>query len=308
LAVGDGWFAPSRDARLAAALEASVDAHSIWAPVHDRGELIDLVCVYMTPSGYQLTGRRADELIGVRIVASAQTSGNLQFAEAMLGVARSGVAVRRRMRLLKRTGEPYWMDLVAVELAGGLSLNGRDVTAEVYLQAELKRTVADLARLADTDPLTGLGNRRTWTRRLSDLMHTASVDSAPLIVALLDLDRFKSYNDTHGHAAGDELLRELASRWRKALPPVGTLARIGGEEFAVALPYMELSAAREVLVTLCSLVPSGQTCSAGMTAWDGKEDGTSVLGRADAALYAAKRGGRNRIEVPPEPDHIVPTA
>ena len=113
---------------------------------------------------------------------------------------------------------------------------------------------------------------------------------------MLDLDRFKDYNDKHGHAAGDELLRQVSRCWRCAVPPEASVARLGGEEFAVALPGVPPAEARELLVELCALVPDGQTCSAGLTVWDGEENESSLLGRADAALYAAKHAGRNRVE------------
>ena len=128
-----------------------------------------------------------------------------------------------------------------------------------------------------------------------------------MVVALLDLDRFKLFNDTHGHLAGDEHLCQVAARWRDVMPMQATLARIGGEEFAVALPDIDPVAARDLLVKICAMVPSDQTCSGGLTVWDGAEDASSLLGRADAALYAAKHAGRSRVEaLLPLREHTLP--
>jgi diguanylate cyclase (GGDEF)-like protein len=117
------------------------------------------------------------------------------------------------------------------------------------------------------------------------------------VVALLDLDHFKAYNDTRGHPAGDDLLQRTAGAWRDRLRAGDVLARYGGEEFAVALSVATLGDALAVVDTLRELVPEGQTCSAGVALWDGLEGPQALVGRADLALYLAKAGGRNRTEV-----------
>jgi diguanylate cyclase (GGDEF)-like protein len=109
---------------------------------------------------------------------------------------------------------------------------------------------------------------------------------------MLDLDRFKAFNDHHGHQAGDRLLAAAAAAWRPALRATDTLARYGGEEFAVLLPHSDHDAARTVVERLLGSVPLGQTASAGIAQWDGQETAESLLARADAALYAAKGAGR----------------
>ena len=90
-----------------------------------------------------------------------------------------------------------------------------------------------LRELSETDALTGLPNRRHWDRALAELLRPAQ---QPVCVALIDLDRFKAYNDLHGHPAGDALLQRAAGAWRAQLRPGDVLARYGGEEFAVVLP------------------------------------------------------------------------
>ena len=109
----------------------------------------------------------------------------------------------------------------------------------------------------------------------------------------MDLDHFKAYNDTHGHPAGDTLLAQTATAWQRLLRAGDTLARLGGEEFAVLLPNCTSSDAARLADTLLRAMPHAQTSSAGITQWAG-DTADTLLARADAALYHAKHSGRNR--------------
>jgi diguanylate cyclase (GGDEF)-like protein len=118
----------------------------------------------------------------------------------------------------------------------------------------------------------------------------------PLGVLLVDLDHFKAFNDRHGHLVGDELLVSFARRLKLGLPAGAFAARWGGEEFAIALPDTTRDQAVSVAERIKAAVPMQQTCSVGVAvARPGEAEG-SVLARADAALYAAKRSGRDRVE------------
>jgi diguanylate cyclase (GGDEF)-like protein/PAS domain S-box-containing protein len=180
--------------------------------------------------------------------------------------------------------------LLAVEL----------LAAELGAALERRHLLEQLRDLARTDPLTGLANRRLWDERLAVELARAERYGRPLCVAAIDLDRFKPYNDTFGHQAGDALLREATGVWRGVLRGTDLLSRLGGDEFAVLLPDCDLDCAREIVERLQSVTPGGQEgvgSSAGLVAWRAGEDAATVVARADAALYAAKAAGRGGISL-----------
>jgi diguanylate cyclase (GGDEF)-like protein len=152
--------------------------------------------------------------------------------------------------------------------------------------------VALLDRQARTDELTALPNRRAWDEAVEREMARARRTGEPLCLALVDLDHFKAFNDRHGHQAGDRHLRRTAAAWRRELRTVDVLARYGGEEFGVLLPSCDLERAREVLDRVRAATPDGETASAGVVHYDGRETSDALLARADAALYQAKDAGR----------------
>lgn len=154
-----------------------------------------------------------------------------------------------------------------------------------------------LATLARTDGLTGLPNRRTADAQLERLV-TSDVDTG-LTVVLLDLDRFKAFNDSLGHAAGDELLKTAAALWTEQVGRDGMLARFGGEEFLLILPGADVDSAARIVARMLEVTPFGQTFSAGIASWDSLESPNALVARADAALYAAKDAGRNCAVVAP---------
>lgn len=150
---------------------------------------------------------------------------------------------------------------------------------------------------ARTDALTGLPNRRTWDEGVGRALALAARTGSPLSIAIFDIDHFKTYNDTHGHQAGDRLLKEAASAWRQLTRETDLLARYGGEEFALVLPGAGLDQAREIVDRIRRATPDGVTCSAGVATWNGSEPVLELLGRADASLYEAKQLGRNRTAI-----------
>ena len=148
---------------------------------------------------------------------------------------------------------------------------------------------------ARTDDLTGLLNRRAWDQELNLEIARADRSGAALCVAILDLDRFKDYNDAYGHQAGDRFLKQISGTWRQSLRTGDILARYGGEEFALALPGTNLEHSQQMLERLREALPEDQTCSAGVCQWDGEESAERLTARADTLLYAAKAAGRDRV-------------
>ena len=174
------------------------------------------------------------------------------------------------------------------------------------LLRRLREQTALLGDLARTDPLTGLLNRRSADSALERLREQAQREGTPLVVALIDLDRFKAFNDSRGHPAGDRLLVGAASAWGQALEGTGVqLARWGGEEFLAVSVGLGTDRVEELLAGLRSVVPDGQTFSAGVARWDGREGSAHLVARADEALYAAKAAGRDRTCTAGAPEHAA---
>ena len=143
--------------------------------------------------------------------------------------------------------------------------------------------------------MTGLPNRRVWDEDLARELARARRHGGALCLAMLDLDKFKAYNDPHGHQAGDELLAAAATAWRPELRSTDTIARFGGEEFAVLLPHSDEEGAVKVVERLLAAVPFGQTARPGIAIWDGTETGDSAArARRRGALRRQARGPRPR--------------
>lgn len=174
---------------------------------------------------------------------------------------------------------------------------------------------ARLLRSGFTDVLTGWHNRRYLQVRLTEEMARARRDKASLVCLMLDLDHFKQVNDTYGHAAGDEVLRELSHRIESQVRGSDVAARYGGEEFVILLPHTGIAAGRLLAERIRHTVSESPvmfgegneltiTISIGIASatpregdFDMKTLGESLLARADVALYSAKSAGRNRISL-----------
>lgn len=176
---------------------------------------------------------------------------------------------------------------------------------------QLQAAVAAVRDLATLDPMTGLYNRRKMQELLAAEHARAQLSDAAFAIAIIDLDHFKRVNDSHGHAIGDEVLQQFACTARTVLRSTDTLARWGGEEFLLLMPHAECAAAsgpdRSALRVLARLQAAlvetpdtllkrlGVTFSAGIANHRPSESPEQTVSRADAALYDAKRSGRNRI-------------
>lgn len=171
-------------------------------------------------------------------------------------------------------------------------------------EIELKAVLAQAHEIRDTDVLTFLPNRRKIIVDLQEEVIRSTRYGTPLSVSLLDIDHFKSVNDTYGHTTGDEVLRTISARLREQIRHPDTIGRYGGEEFLIVLPNSEAKAAVEQASRLCQHVRGLQvssndhvlsiTISIGIAQYKiGRETWEQLLHRADMALYQAKSNGRD---------------
>jgi diguanylate cyclase (GGDEF)-like protein/PAS domain S-box-containing protein len=222
------------------------------------------------------------------------------------GVLGTGSPPELVFRIANRSGEWRHLDAHVTDLrhdrrVRGIVLNARDITERVQLEEELSHR-------AFHDELTGLANRALFRDRLDHALKRSRRTGQPVVVFLLDLDYFKQVNDSLGHDAGDQLLRELAVRLDDTLRPGDTVARLGGDEFAVLLEESSeqegMRIAHRVLERLASepIDCDGQEvlarASIGVVVHPGGPGSSEeLIRRADVAMYAAKSGGRGRAEV-----------
>jgi two-component system cell cycle response regulator len=193
-------------------------------------------------------------------------------------------------------------------------IDKNELMARVRTQIRKKRYTERLRdnvqmsiEMAITDALTGLYNRRYMESHAGTLVEQASTRGKPLTVLVLDIDYFKSINDSFGHDAGDDVLREFAIRIKKSIRGIDLACRYGGEEFVVIMPETDMAVATMVAERLRRRIASEPfpiqqgarnievTISIGIAALARDENAAAVLKRADQALYRAKRDGRNRV-------------
>ena len=244
--------------------------------------------------------------------------------EARTRSGRTAAPTSYRYRILPRWYERWWVQLIGVMLLlGGSGLlvqefvrrrTQRYVETNRKLEArigerthELEAVNRKLAELATEDALTGVSNRRALENGLQREWYRCLDQRRPLSALMIDVDHFKRYNDAHGHLEGDVLLRTIAQHLHSQHDPKRELlARYGGEEFALLLPGVHqdeaLRRAEKIRVGMQEKI-AGTTISIGVAGFVPTMQGDSItlLRRADAALYRAKRAGRNRVEADLEP-------
>jgi diguanylate cyclase (GGDEF)-like protein len=229
------------------------------------------------------TGQR----VSGRVVGGGPVPSSPPWAAVWLPVTSRAGECLAVLSLVLGPGVPVYDHLPVLETLVG----------ETAVAIERQDLLRRLRHEASFDGLTGAANRRVWDEELPRAIGRARRDGTSLAMIMLDLDHFKEYNDAYGHPAGDALLREVVSRWGLCLHDDELLCRYGGEEFVVLLPGYGLHKARILVEQLRAVVPDQQTCSAGVAVWDGQERAEDLVARLDAALYAAKVAGRDRVRI-----------
>jgi diguanylate cyclase (GGDEF)-like protein len=268
-----------------------------------------------------LVGGRTAELLGLpaadaaeRLFDQLDADDRRSLLGALQRARRDGAAASLDVRFLPASGGPKWLHVEALPTASGAGAGCgfvTDVTERKRSELALLETRDRLARLARTDELTGIPNRRALDERLAASWREAAREGKPLSLALADVDHFKQYNDKLGHGAGDACLAAVARTMAGAARRPGDMAaRHGGEEFALLMPATPEPGAMALAELVRALVealphpdaPGGKvTVSLGFAtarprpAEDPARGIAALLADADASLYAAKAAGRNRV-------------
>ena len=262
------------------------------------------VIVYANRAFQRLTGYRRAELAGRTPAMLKSGRHPAGFYARMWRTLRRGRTFRGVFVNRRKSGELFHAEETIRPLRGpdgrvaGFLSAGRDVTARM-------RQIEALRHSATHDPLTGLPNRALFADRLSQALRDARRRGEGVVVGMMDLDSFKRVNTRFGHLAGDAVLRASALRTRRCLRAIDTVARIGGDEFALLLPGVRSRAAASAVlekIRAANAAPvrygrlriaSGVSLGACLFPAGGRTE-AALRRRADAALYAAKRSGGNR--------------
>ncbi len=268
----------------------------------------DLRVVYQSPAVNEILGRPASEYLGLSLEDLVH-GDDAPLAQAQLAkVLTGGLGSTSdfEIRMVHRDGQWRIMDVVITNLldepdVGAIVLNCRDVTGRHVLEQELNHQ-------AFHDTLTGLANRALFVDRLSHAMDKGERGANAVAVLFLDLDDFKAVNDSFGHPAGDDLLVEVAKRIHAATRPGDTVARFGGDEFAVLVESGVMPEAAQVVAKriIAALAPTfrilasdfSMKVSIGIAVAEGPHvTPDDLLRDADLAMYVAKRNGKGRFEM-----------
>lgn len=254
-------------------------------------------CVETNGAWERTLGYDPVELRGERLLDITHPDDHERATAVAMRLFEGHASIELETRVRAKDGSWHWLRSSSALNAeeGLIYARATDITELKTIEAEREDLLGEVEKLARSDALTGLPNRRALDEQLPRELARARRGDSPLCLAIVDLDHFKAFNDAHGHLAGDVALRESAIAWESALRGADTIVRFGGEEFVVLLPDCELEEGHEIVERLREATPGEQTCSAGLALWDFDESAEDLVARADAALYAAKDDGRDRL-------------
>lgn len=280
-------------------------AENAWDVIWTMG--LDGTITYVSPSVQRMRGITAEE-------AMAQAPDEIHPPESLARVGAyyqalfQAIAAGTELPTFHAEQEYYRkdgsimhgeLDVIPQVDAAGNVVQILGVTRDI---SDRKRLESELSRLARSDPLTGIWNRRHVESLLDEALVEARASGRSLVALMLDIDRFKQMNDRHGHRAGDEVIVELLGRVSRALPAGAEIGRWGGEEFVVVCDACSLPEAMDLAETLRSAVAQrpfehlGEvTVSIGVAAPQEGDDVSAWIHRADEAMYRAKAAGRNAV-------------
>jgi diguanylate cyclase (GGDEF)-like protein len=289
-------------------IERAIVREAMGGVPSDMGALVvrqgkRLAIAYETRTDVLIADRLEEGVIG-RVAATGQPIYQVSASEPairnlpvaiMLVPLVGGGTVEGVLILMRDAQSPYTPD------------EQRRITAVAPVAAAAMHSARETTAAVEesrVDPLTGVGNRRRLETELAEVLETA--DGRPTAVIMLDLDHFKAVNDTHGHAAGDAVLKAAAAVMRRTVRPADAVYRYGGEEFCVVCPETTGAEAMEIAQRIREAIAAQpftigstvlqKTASLGVAAGVGN-DGPALIREADAALYVAKESGRNRVEL-----------
>jgi diguanylate cyclase (GGDEF)-like protein/PAS domain S-box-containing protein len=268
------------------------------------------VIIYVNPAFTRLTGFTANEVIGKTPRILQGPGSSRATLDGIRAALNEGRAAHEKILNYTKGGAPYWLDMRVEPLRDQAGVITHYVAIERDITLD-KRRLDELEYVADRDLLTGIPNRRAFLRALEAEILLCREPSGrpelrrPLCMAWIDVDRFKDVNDSFGHATGDAVLFRIAERLAENMRRIDMIGRLGGEEFAVCMPDMAIADAYHLADRLCHVVaatpietlagPVFVTVSIGVAELVVLEDSASLMARADAAMYAAKRAGGNQV-------------
>lgn len=324
-----------REQLLAAVLDSSTDGVFAFSPLRDgNGVIEDALITTANRRAAEIIGRKIDSLINRPALKNLPILTENNLWERCVAVMEARKLDRFETDYTIE-GREFWFQIALTALEDGLVMTLTDVTdlkrANLALQSRAaslaieigrerasvqalateisarERREIELRRMAETDSLTGLLNRRTFEIGMRGEIAMAHASGSPLTVMVVDLDLFKSVNDTYGHATGDTVLKITAEKLGTSVRRDSDLVgRMGGEEFAICLPRAEAAHGRRIAESLRAALAGTRiptscgeiiqvTASFGVASLLPNEDFSSLVERADKALYLAKKQGRNRV-------------
>ncbi len=274
---------------------------------------------YVNPAWNARLGYPVNQQIGMSLLDVIHPDDRIRVEELLTGIANTDTGmIETETQVLTHEGHALWMELRALTdprsgAPGDITGMLLDVTDRHQSDEELRQSHERFRQLAFQDPLTGLPNRLVFHDRLQHAMAVAARRGTSVAVLFLDLDGFKPVNDLYGHAAGDRVLKTVAERFQERMRGGDTIARFGGDEFAVILE--DLNDDSQAMTIAAGLIDAMQApiqvgvetlivgVSIGITFLAGRQiSPDDAVAEADAALYEAKSGGRGRYAVFERPD------